>query len=67
FSRRCRDKRVALRIEYAIKQLTRPQKEALVGEPTRVAGIVRRARRELRAAVARRILARDDLAEHPGR
>jgi putative endonuclease len=29
--RRCRDKSKALRLEYAIKQLPREQKEALVG------------------------------------
>ncbi|HUS29336.1 MAG TPA: GIY-YIG nuclease family protein [Kofleriaceae bacterium] len=50
FSQRCRTKHLALRIEYAIKQLTRPEKDALVAEPTRIAPIVVRARRQLRAA-----------------
>lgn len=48
-SRRCADKSLALRLEYAIKQLTRAQKEALVAEPARVTPIVRR----LRAAASR--------------
>lgn len=52
FSRRCRDKRLALRIEYQIKQLTRAQKDALVAEPKRIAPIARRAQRDLRAALA---------------
>lgn len=39
--RRCRSKPTALRLEYAIKQLTRAQKEQLVVEPTRIARIVR--------------------------
>ncbi|HEX2690766.1 MAG TPA: GIY-YIG nuclease family protein [Kofleriaceae bacterium] len=40
--RRCRDKGRALRLEYSIKQLSRAQKEALVAEPARIAGLVRR-------------------------
>ncbi len=51
FSRRCRDKRLALRIEYQIKQLSRAQKDALVAEPKRISPIARRAQRDLRAAV----------------
>ena len=43
--RRCRDKPRALRLEYSIKQLSRAQKEALVAEPARIAGLVRRLRR----------------------
>lgn len=39
--RRCRDKGRALRLEYAIKQLSRAQKEALVAEPARVARLGR--------------------------
>lgn len=35
--RRCRDKGRALRLEYAIKQLSRAQKEALVAAPARLA------------------------------
>lgn len=34
--RRCRGKGRALRLEYAIKQLSRAAKEALVAEPARV-------------------------------
>jgi len=41
-ARRCRDKGRALRLEYAIKQLTRAEKEALVGTPARIAAIARR-------------------------
>jgi len=41
FARRCRDKTHAMRIEYRIKQLTRPQKIALVAEPSRVQRIIR--------------------------
>lgn len=39
--RRCPSKGRALRIEYAIKQLTPAQKRALVVEPSRIASIVR--------------------------
>lgn len=39
--RRCRGKPTALRLEYAIKQLTRAQKEQLVVEPSRIARIAR--------------------------
>lgn len=51
FSRACRDKRVALRIEHQIKQLTRVEKDALVATPARIEPIARRARRALRAAI----------------
>jgi len=44
-ARRCRDKVLALRVEYRIKQLTRRQKDALVAEPARVESIVRYCRR----------------------
>ena len=44
FSRRCADKSFALRLEYAIKQLTRAEKEALIAERTRLAPIIRRLR-----------------------
>jgi len=40
--RRCRDHGRALRIEYAFKQLSRPQKEALVAAPAELARLVRR-------------------------
>ncbi len=41
-TRRCRDKSKALRLEYAIKQLSRREKEALVGERDRLALLARR-------------------------
>lgn len=44
--RRCRTKPTALRVEYAVKQLTRQQKEGLVANPT---GLWRQYRR---AAIA---------------
>src|SRR5579859_3444537 len=40
--RRCRDKPGALRLEYAIKQLSRDAKHALVAEPARLIAIARR-------------------------
>jgi putative endonuclease len=48
-ARRCADKGFALRLEHAIKQLTRREKELLVAEPAQLAMLVRR----LRARVAR--------------
>lgn len=51
FSRRCASKSFALRLEYAIKQLTRSEKDALIVEPARIATVVRRLRaRQARAA-----------------
>jgi putative endonuclease len=47
---RCRDKRVALRIEHAVKKLARQQKLRLDGK--RLAAIARVARERLRASVA---------------
>ena len=47
--RRCADKSGALRLEYAIKQLPRPAKQALVTEPRQLAAIVRRVQRIARA------------------
>ena len=50
-SRRCADKSFALRLEHAIKQLTRTEKEALIAERARLTTIVRRLRaRPARAA-----------------
>ena len=49
-TRRCASKGLALRLEHAIKQLTRREKEALVAEPARLARIVRRLRRTAVAA-----------------
>jgi putative endonuclease len=49
--RRCADKGFALRLEHAIKQLTRREKELLVAERARLSAIVRRLRaRRARAA-----------------
>ena len=50
----CRDKPGALRLEHAIKQLTRVAKQALLAEPARLATIVRRLRRARRQAADRR-------------
>ncbi len=45
-TRRCRTKGSALRVEYAFKQLTRPQKEALVTAPReRLEALARKALR----------------------
>lgn len=43
-TRRCREKGTALRIEHAIKQLSRAQKEALVAAPRHVERIAARVR-----------------------
>ncbi len=40
--RRCREKGKALRLEYAIKQLSRVEKQRLIAEPERIAAIARR-------------------------
>ena len=45
---RCRDKRVALRIEHAVKRLSRPEKLAL--DAQRLRSIAAIARRKLRVA-----------------
>ena len=42
--RRCRDKGKALRLEYAIKQLTRVEKQGLAAEPAAVGRLARRLR-----------------------
>jgi putative endonuclease len=39
--RRCRDQGTALRIEYAVKRLSRAAKLALVAEPRRLAALAR--------------------------
>jgi putative endonuclease len=41
--RRCREKGKALRLEYALKQLTRVEKEAVIAAPARLAAMARRA------------------------
>jgi putative endonuclease len=48
--RRCRDRPGALRLEHAIKQLSRTAKQALVAEPARIAAIARRVQRARRRA-----------------
>ena len=48
--RRCREQGTALRIEYAIKQLARGEKERLAAQPERVAAIARAALRAARRA-----------------
>jgi putative endonuclease len=50
FKRRCTDKGFALRLEHAIKQLTRREKELLVAERARLTAIVRRLRARLATA-----------------
>jgi len=50
-TQKTRDKRIALRIEHAVKRLSRPQKLAL--GRTELAGIAAVARRRLRADLAR--------------
>jgi len=40
--RRCRDKSKALRLEHAIKQLSKPHKQALAAAPDRLAALARR-------------------------
>jgi putative endonuclease len=48
----CRDKAGALRLEHAIKQLSRAAKQALLAEPARLATIVRRVQRARRNQAA---------------
>ena len=47
FSKKCRGKPLALRIEYAIKQLNRREKLALIAAPKSITPIVVRARRAM--------------------
>jgi predicted GIY-YIG superfamily endonuclease len=49
-TQRCKDKRVALRIEHAVKRLTRPEKLALT--PHALRGIAANQRRRLRVALS---------------
>jgi putative endonuclease len=51
--RHCREKGTALRIELAVKRLSRPEKLALAGEPRRLAALARAAHRK-RARPSRR-------------
>ena len=48
-TRRCRDQGLALRIERAVKQLTRAEKLALASDPASLLRLVRRVRRARRA------------------
>lgn len=52
--RRCRDKGRALRLEHAIKQLTRREKQQLIAAPRRVLAALVRAGREPRVAARSR-------------
>jgi putative endonuclease len=68
--RGCRDKAGALRLEHAIKQLTRAAKQALLAQPARLEAIVRRVRRARRerigtVAAAKREISHADRAR-PG-
>ena len=54
---RCRDQGLALRIERAVKQVTRTEKLALASEPERLARLVRRVRRRFNAVTRRRRVA----------
>jgi putative endonuclease len=51
-TQRCRDKRIALRIEHAVKRLRKPDKLAL--DKLRLGALAAVARRQLRADLARR-------------
>ncbi|MGN6109296.1 MAG: GIY-YIG nuclease family protein [Kofleriaceae bacterium] len=48
--RRCRDQGGALRLEHAIKQLRRADKERLVAEPARLVALARQVNRRRRSA-----------------
>ena len=51
--RRCRSKGDALRLEYAFKQLSRAEKEALVARPRRLTSLARSLRERAAGSVAR--------------
>jgi putative endonuclease len=51
-TQRCRDQGLALRIERAVKQLTRTEKLVLASQPTGLARLARRVRRARRASSA---------------
>ena len=53
-TRRCHSQGRALRLEYAIKQLPRPAKEALAAEPARIAVMARQLGRASKAQLAAR-------------
>ena len=50
--RRCRDKGTALRIEHAVKRLSRPDKLALVGAPRRLSALARAVHRKRAGAAS---------------
>ena len=54
-TRRCRERGLALRIEHAVKQLSRDQKLALAAAPAGLARLARRALRQRAASVRRTI------------
>jgi putative endonuclease len=45
-TRRCRDRGAALRLEHAVKQLSRPAKLALAADPRRLDALARRVQRK---------------------
>ena len=53
-TRRCHSHGRALRLEYAIKQLPRPAKEALAAQPARIAVMARQLGRASKAQLAAR-------------
>ncbi len=55
YKRRCATKGLALRLEYAIKQLTLPQKRRLLADPKRIANLVRQLKRRMTSQVGSRV------------
>ena len=54
YRRRCATKGLALRLEYAIKQLTRAEKTQLLAEPRRIERLVRQLKRRMTSQVGSR-------------
>ena len=65
--RRCHGHGRALRLEHAIKQLSRTAKEALAAEPARVAAIARGLGKPRAAGARARLSATRDAASRPRR
>jgi putative endonuclease len=55
YRRRCATKGLALRLEHAIKQLSRPDKARLLAEPKRIANLVRQLKRRMTSQVGSRV------------
>lgn len=55
WKRRCATKGLALRLEYAIKQLGRRDKARLLGDPTQIARLVRQLKRRMTSQVGSRV------------